>query len=78
MRQAEKGVKAEKGEEDRKGGGGFQGLKVKMKASEATGRKSWVFFLKTSSNRPVSAAFSHSHLFHPHLFYIPATSLQSQ
>lgn len=43
MRQAEKGVKAEKGEEDRKGGGGgeFQGLKVKMKASGATGRKSW-------------------------------------
>lgn len=48
MRQAEKGVKAEKGEEDRKGGGGgkegeFRGLKVKMKASEATGRKSCVF-----------------------------------
>lgn len=47
MRQAEKGVKAEKGEEDRKGGGGggeFQGLKVKMKASGATGRKSWGVF----------------------------------
>lgn len=43
MRQAEKGVKAEKGEEDRKGGE-FQGLKVKMKASGATGRKSWGVF----------------------------------